>query len=60
MVIDGTTHPGFTGTPLIVLGGWSSGNCDGLVIQADSCVIKALNIEGYARAGIVLRAAETP
>ncbi len=54
VVIDGTTQPGFTGTPLIVLGGWSSGNCDGLVIQADSCVIKALNIEGYARAGIVL------
>ena len=49
--IDGTTQPGFSGTPLIVLqGGGTAG--DGLVLQAGNSTVRGLVINGFSGNGI--------
>jgi hypothetical protein len=45
-VIDGTTQPGYTGSPLIVLEGTGSG-FDGLTITAANCTIAGLAINNF-------------
>ena len=53
MVIDGTTQPGYAGTPIIELNGSSaSGGADGLVIIAGSSTVKGLVINRFGRNGI--------
>src|SRR5205823_2092116 len=51
VILDGTTQPGFSGTPLIVLKGPSSivflGQNIGLDIKADFCTIRGLAITGF-------------
>jgi hypothetical protein len=56
LTIDGTTQPGYNGSPLIVLKGASSGQAayDGLTITAANCVIQGLVIERFAN-GITIR-----
>ena len=48
VTIDGTTQPGFAGTPIIVLNGASAGvGVDGLDITAGSSTISGLVINGF-------------
>lgn len=53
LIIDGTTQPGFAGTPLVELDG-ANGNFDGLDITAGGSTVKGLVI-GRFRFGISLR-----
>jgi titin len=57
VVIDGTTQPGFTGTPLIELSGVNAGtSSDGLRLPAGSSTIRGLIINRFYGAGIHLQA----
>ncbi len=53
IIIDGTTQPGFAGTPLIELDGSNAGpDAYGMVIQAGSSTIRGLVINRFALNGI--------
>jgi len=53
--IDGTTQPGFAGTPLITLDGSLAGTAaDGLVISAGNSTVRGLVIQQFGGSGIVL------
>jgi titin len=53
VVIDGTTQPGFTGTPLIELNGANAGaTSDGLRLTAGNSTIRGLAINRFGGAGI--------
>jgi titin len=53
VVIDGTTQPGFTGTPLIELSGANAGaTSDGLRLTAGNSTIRSLAINRFGGAGI--------
>ena len=55
VVIDGTTQPGFAGTPLVELDGVDAGeSANGLALLGDGATVKGLVIKGFARAGILL------
>ena len=57
VVIDGTTQPGFAGTPLIDLNGANAGaSGDGLRLPAGNSTIRGLVINGYGGAGIHVQA----
>ncbi len=45
-VIDGTTQPGFTGAPLIALGGQSPGSSDPLVVSGANVTIRGVALSG--------------
>jgi len=53
VVIDGTTQPGFAGTPIVQLSS-SEFATVGLTIDAPGCTIRALVINGFRSAGISL------
>ena len=56
-IIDGTTQPGFAGTPLIELNGASAGaGVNGLTILAGNCTIRSLVINRFGNNGITLQA----
>jgi hypothetical protein len=50
--IDGTTQPGYSGTPLIELYG---GSANGLVVSSSGNTISAIAINGYAADGLLLQ-----
>jgi titin len=53
VVIDGTTQPGFTGTPLIELNGANAGaTSDGLRLTAGNSTIRGLALNRFGGAGI--------
>ena len=55
VVLDGTTQPGFVGSPVIELEGTSAGvGVDGLVVTAGSSTIKGLVIANFGGSGVVL------
>jgi hypothetical protein len=55
VVIDGTTQPGFTGTPLIVLDGGSAGLfANGLTLTGGHSAVEGLVINNFGRSAIVL------
>ena len=55
VVIDGTSQPSYTGTPLIQIdGSMLSGTNDGLVISGGGSTIKGLAIVGFSGSGLVL------
>jgi hypothetical protein len=56
VLIDGTTQPGFAGTPLVVLDGTLAGttNAFGLLIQAGGSTVQGLVIGSFHTAGIVV------
>jgi hypothetical protein len=55
VVIDGTSQPGYSGTPLIELDGQSAGaNANGLVLAASNCTVQGLVINRFSRFGIDL------
>ena len=49
--IDGTTQPGYQGSPMIQLDGTGAGAADGLDIEANNCTIKGLSITGFSAPG---------
>ena len=57
-VIDGTTQPGFAGSPLIVLNGNAAGaGVNGLTVTAGYSTVQALVINGFSGDGLDLIAA---
>jgi hypothetical protein len=59
VTIDGSTQPGFAGTPLIEVNGSSissevSTSADGLELDAGSSAIRDLAIDGFSGVGVVL------
>jgi hypothetical protein len=56
VTIDGTSQPGYAGTPLIELDGTGAGaNSTGLTITAASCTVQGLVINSFSRFGIDLQ-----
>ncbi len=56
MTIDGTTEPGYTGSPLIVLHGASAGaGVNGLTITAGNTTVHGLVINSFSGSGVVLQ-----
>lgn len=53
-VIDGTTQPGYAGTPLIEISGSNAGGVSGIVVNAGSTTIKGLAVNSFAYDGIIL------
>jgi hypothetical protein len=57
VTIDGSTQPGYSGTPLIELNGMNAGtggNAFGLYIAAGNCTVRGLAIDQFAGPGIQL------
>ena len=55
VIIDGTTQPGFSGTPIIELDGTSAGgSAYGLLVEAGNSTIRGLVINRFNRSGIWL------
>ncbi len=55
VIIDGTTQPGYAGTPIIQLGGWFAGSgVEGLRIATGQSTVRGLAINGFSGPGIVL------
>jgi hypothetical protein len=50
--IDGTTEPGYAGTPLIELDGHSAGSAEGLDLVSPGLTIRGLDIHSFLLAGI--------
>ena len=56
VTIDGTTQPGYSGTPLIVLDGSAAGpGADGLTIRTFGGGVRGLNVESFSGNGVVLQ-----
>src|SRR5258708_5072365 len=53
--IDGTTQPGYSGSPLIEISGVNAGPSDGLTVINGSFKIKGLAVNGFHQNGIVVR-----
>jgi parallel beta-helix repeat protein len=55
VTIDGTTQPGYSGSPLIVLDGSKAGSVpSGLAIQAENCTVQALEVLDFRMGGVGL------
>jgi hypothetical protein len=55
VAIDGTTEPGYAGSPLIVLNGSAAGaTANGLTLRGSGSAVKGLVINGFAQAGLLL------
>ncbi len=55
VLMDGTSQPGYAGTPLIELNGGQAGGGDGLLITAPNVTIRGLDIDSFSQgAGIHL------
>jgi hypothetical protein len=54
VVIDATTQPGYSGSPLVELNGASASSASGLVIKAGGCTIRGLAIGRFSGYGIWL------
>jgi len=55
VVIDGTSQPGFAGSPLIELDGSRAGQAYGLTINAGDSTVRGLVINRFVDAGIALQ-----
>jgi CSLREA domain-containing protein len=53
--MDGTTQPGYAGTPVIELNGANAGSADGLVVAAGRSLIRGLIINRFNGNGITLQ-----
>jgi len=54
VTIDGTSQPGYAGTPVIELNGMSAGRADGLAINAGNSTVRGLAINRFGLSGILL------
>ncbi|MGA9772781.1 MAG: HYR domain-containing protein [Blastocatellia bacterium] len=52
VVIDGTTQPGFSGTPIIEINGSSAGNTNGFNIFAGNTTMRGLIINSFVADGV--------
>lgn len=60
VLLDGTTQPGFTSTPLIEIDGSLAGaGVDGLVLTGGSSILRGLIINRFSRNGVVLSTSAT-
>ena len=57
VVIDGTTQPGYAGTPLIEINGQNAGTAFGLVVNGSNSIVRGLAINRFHHVGIVLSGA---
>jgi CSLREA domain-containing protein len=57
VILDGTTQPGFAGTPIVELDGSAAGSSRGLDISAGGSTIRGLVINRFALDGIYLSGA---
>ena len=57
VVIDGTTQPGYSGTPLIEINGQNAGTAFGLVVNGSNSIVRGLAINRFHHVGIVLSGA---
>src|SRR5688572_22324033 len=55
VVIDGTTQPGYAGSPVVVLDGIGLSDAAGLLISASGSTVRGLAIGRFVNAGIILR-----
>jgi CSLREA domain-containing protein len=56
VVIDGSTQPGFAGSPIIEIAGTGvNGNTDGIVVSAGNSTLRSLVVNRWSSNGIVLR-----
>ena len=56
VLMDGTTQPGYAGTPLIQLDGFLAGTgANGLTINASTCTIRGLDITRFNNDGIFVQ-----
>jgi hypothetical protein len=59
VTIDGTSEPGYSGSPVIVLDGSNAGlGADGLTITAGSCMVEGLAIVNFGDDGILITGAQ--
>ncbi len=54
VIIDGTTQPGYAGTPVIELSGTNAGNTIALVVSGGGSTVRGLAINSYAGNGIAV------
>ena len=59
VVIDGTTQPGYAGSPVVGLVGTGAGTASGLVIQANDSEVRALFINRFTGSGILISSAHS-
>ena len=60
-VIDGTSQPGYAGTPLIELSGGQAGTANGLTVTGPDVTIRGLDINSFSQAaGILISGAGRP
>lgn len=53
LILDGTTQPGFNGSPLITLNGAAAGaGANGLTIATDGCTMRGLVITNFGGSGV--------
>jgi hypothetical protein len=52
VILDATTQPGFTGTPLIELSGVSAGSSAGLTMESNGSTVRGFSIVNYYYGGI--------
>jgi hypothetical protein len=57
VIIDGTTQPGYSGTPLIELSGLSAGSANGLLLLGGNSTVRGLAINRFALSGIRIETA---
>lgn len=55
LAVDGSTQPGFAGTPVVGLVGTGAGTANGLALQANDCEIRALFINRFNGNGIQIQ-----
>jgi titin len=55
VVIDGTTQPGYAGSPLIEINGVNAGSIAGLRVNAGSSTLKGLAINRFSAQGLLLQ-----
>lgn len=56
VVLDATTQPGYSGTPVIELNGQSAGSgTSGLIVTAGNSTIKGLAVNRFSGSGIIIR-----
>ena len=51
VVIDGTTQPGYAGTPLIEISGQNAGTAFGLVVNGSNSIVRGLAINRFHHVG---------
>jgi uncharacterized repeat protein (TIGR01451 family) len=54
ITINGTSQPGFAGTPVVELNGLNAGAADGLTVNAASCAVRGLVINRFSGNGMVI------